>query len=46
MEQAKGRIPKMWSSLVGWLDERFPVTETWEYHLSKYYAPKNHISGI
>ncbi|MDA1073725.1 MAG: cytochrome bc complex cytochrome b subunit [Proteobacteria bacterium] len=25
-----------------WLDERFPATETWEYHLSKYYAPKNH----
>jgi len=27
---------------MGWLDERFPATETWEYHLSKYYAPKNH----
>ena len=42
MEQAKGRIPRMWGSFVGWLDERFPATETWEYHLSKYYAPKNH----
>ena len=24
-----------------WLDERYPLTETWEAHLSKYYAPKN-----
>lgn len=27
---------------MSWLDARFPATETWEYHLSKYYAPKNH----
>ncbi|MCR9278422.1 MAG: cytochrome bc complex cytochrome b subunit [Pseudomonadaceae bacterium] len=26
---------------MGWLDERFPATETFEYHMSKYYAPKN-----
>ncbi len=25
-----------------WVDARFPATETWEYHLSKYWAPKNH----
>ncbi|MEE9255325.1 MAG: cytochrome bc complex cytochrome b subunit [Pseudomonadales bacterium] len=31
----------MWSGLLAWLDARMPVTETWEYHLSKYYAPKN-----
>ena len=24
-----------------WLDARFPATETFEYHMSKYYAPKN-----
>jgi len=24
-----------------WVDRRFPATETYEYHLSKYYAPKN-----
>lgn len=29
-------------NLIGWVDKRFPATETWEYHLSKYYAPKNH----
>ncbi|MDP6376777.1 MAG: cytochrome bc complex cytochrome b subunit [Pseudomonadales bacterium] len=32
----------MFTSFMVWLDERFPATETWEYHLSKYYAPKNH----
>ncbi|MCZ6709129.1 MAG: cytochrome bc complex cytochrome b subunit [Gammaproteobacteria bacterium] len=26
---------------MGWVDERFPATETFEYHMSKYYAPKN-----
>jgi len=26
---------------MAWVDERFPATETWEAHLSKYYAPKN-----
>jgi ubiquinol-cytochrome c reductase cytochrome b subunit len=28
-------------SVMAWVDERFPATETWEAHLSKYYAPKN-----
>ncbi|MFB9885735.1 cytochrome b [Balneatrix alpica] len=27
--------------LMGWIDERFPATQMWEDHLSKYYAPKN-----
>lgn len=27
--------------LLAWLDERYPLSETWEAHLSKYYAPKN-----
>lgn len=27
--------------LLGWIDERFPLTELWEEHVSKYYAPKN-----
>lgn len=26
---------------VAWIDERFPLTKTWEAHVSKYYAPKN-----
>jgi ubiquinol-cytochrome c reductase cytochrome b subunit len=28
-------------NLMGWVDARFPATETFEYHMSKYYAPKN-----
>ena len=27
--------------LLGWVDERFPLTKLWEEHISKYYAPKN-----
>ena len=40
--QAKGTIPRLWGGLVDWFDDRFPATETWNYHLAKYYAPKNH----
>jgi ubiquinol-cytochrome c reductase cytochrome b subunit len=29
------------SSFRQWIDDRFPMTEMWEEHLSKYYAPKN-----
>jgi len=28
-------------SLRDWIDARFPMTQMWEEHLSKYYAPKN-----
>ncbi len=28
-------------ALLGWVDDRFPLTALWEEHLSKYYAPKN-----
>jgi ubiquinol-cytochrome c reductase cytochrome b subunit len=31
----------MFTSLMGWVDARFPATKMWEDHLSKYYAPKN-----
>ena len=27
--------------LMGWIDQRFPLTKMYEEHLSKYYAPKN-----
>jgi ubiquinol-cytochrome c reductase cytochrome b subunit len=30
-----------WQGLVNWVDDRFPMTETWRLHLSEYYAPKN-----
>ena len=29
------------SALLGWIDDRFPLTKLWEDHVSKYYAPKN-----
>jgi ubiquinol-cytochrome c reductase cytochrome b subunit len=31
----------MMKKLINWIDERYPLTSTWEMHLSKYYAPKN-----
>ena len=27
--------------LLAWIDERYPLTQVWEEHLAKYYAPKN-----
>ncbi|MDN3517396.1 cytochrome bc complex cytochrome b subunit [Aquisalimonas lutea] len=27
--------------LVGWIDDRFPMTKMWREHVSEYYAPKN-----
>jgi ubiquinol-cytochrome c reductase cytochrome b subunit len=27
--------------VINWVDERMPLIETWEYHLSQYWAPKN-----
>lgn len=29
------------NSLKSWVDKRFPLTELWEGHVAKYYAPKN-----
>src|SRR5262245_57953624 len=37
----RSRFPAMWTSFMSWVDRRFPATETFEYHMSKYYAPKN-----
>ncbi len=28
-------------ALLGWVDERFPLSKMWREHLSEYYAPKN-----
>ncbi|MFW2372294.1 MAG: cytochrome b [Gammaproteobacteria bacterium] len=27
--------------LLGWIDDRFPLTKMWDEHMAKYYAPKN-----
>ena len=32
---------KYLKNLLGWVDDRFPLIETWKFHLSEYYAPKN-----
>jgi len=29
------------NGLLTWIDQRFPLMETWRAHLSEYYAPKN-----
>ncbi len=34
-------MSSMGKKLMHWVDARFPATETYEYHMSKYYAPKN-----
>ncbi|MGE0801347.1 MAG: cytochrome bc complex cytochrome b subunit [Lautropia sp.] len=30
-----------WKGLLGWVDQRFPLSQNWKEHLSEYYAPKN-----
>ncbi len=27
--------------LIGWIDQRFPLTKLWKEHVAEYYAPKN-----
>ncbi len=39
--QSESKGVRMWFDFMEWVDERFPATETFEYHMSKYYAPKN-----
>ncbi len=34
-------LQQSFRNFMGWVDARLPVTETYEKHLSKYYAPKN-----
>lgn len=35
------RINHIAQKFMHWVDARYPATETYEYHMSKYYAPKN-----
>ena len=41
MVQNESKLKKNLTSLMSWVDERFPATETFEYHMSRYPAPKN-----
>ncbi len=38
---AANKRPGPLARVVEWLDERIPLTETYNYHLAEYYAPKN-----
>ncbi len=40
-QKSESKGIRMWFDFMEWVDERFPATETFEYHMSKYYAPKN-----
>ncbi|MFU8817849.1 MAG: cytochrome b [Pseudomonadales bacterium] len=37
----KSKAATGWGNFIGWVDERFPILETWDYHMVKYWAPKN-----
>ncbi len=32
---------KIQGGLLGWVDARFPLSQLWNEHLARYYAPKN-----
>lgn len=34
-------MKQLFGSIMGWVDERLPVTKMWEEQVAKYYAPKN-----
>ena len=36
MVQNESKLNKNLTGLMGWVDERFPATETFEYHMSRY----------
>jgi ubiquinol-cytochrome c reductase cytochrome b subunit len=35
------RTDKWQGGILGWIDDRFPLSSMWNDHLAKYYAPKN-----
>jgi len=37
----QGKVAAAWGGFIGWVDERFPLMETWDYHMVRYWAPKN-----
>ncbi len=34
-------MSKRLTAVIGWIDDRFPLTSNWRAHLTEYYAPKN-----
>jgi ubiquinol-cytochrome c reductase cytochrome b subunit len=41
MAKIEAEVGKSQGGLMKWIDDRFPFTETLEYHVTKYYASKN-----
>jgi ubiquinol-cytochrome c reductase cytochrome b subunit len=41
MRNAKQNPAPQQFELLRWIDERFPLTQTWNEHVAQYYAPKN-----
>ncbi len=41
MMDGANRNTGVMAGLMGWVDERLPVTKMWKEHLAEYYAPKN-----
>ena len=41
MARVEAEVGKPKNGLISWIDARFPMTETLEYHVTKYYASKN-----
>ena len=41
MVQNESKVKKSLAGFMSWIDDRFPATETFEYHMSRYPAPKN-----
>ena len=41
MARIEAEVGKPQGGLMKWIDDRFPFTETMEYHVTKYYASKN-----
>ncbi len=35
------KVVELLNNSLGWIDDRFPLTKTWNEHLAQYYAPKN-----
>ena len=41
MGKPASSLARQATALMGWIDRRLPVTEFWNAHLARYYAPKN-----
>lgn len=41
VRNAKQNTAPQQFELLRWIDERFPLTQTWNEHVAQYYAPKN-----